>query len=107
MTASTNVDRDYLAAAREFAPPGATLYTVLRHCSASCMTRWIDVYAIVGNEPRYLSYTVAKVIGRQVNTRGHEGIVCHGAGMDMGFDLVYSLSREIHGDGYALNHRWL
>ena len=30
-----------------------------------------------------------------------------GAGMDMGFELVYKLGYLVHGDGYAFTHRWL
>lgn len=37
----------------------------------------------------------------------HNGIKVEGAGMDMGFHLVYSLSQRLFGDGYKLSHRWL
>ena len=36
-----------------------------------------------------------------------DGVRVVGCGMDMGFDLVYRLSMELYGDGYALNARWL
>lgn len=40
-----------------------------------------------------------------------DGVVIHGGGMDMGFELVYRLSAALYGHrdegGYRLRHRWL
>ena len=102
--------------------PNDTVYTVLRHVSASGMQRRIDCYIMRDNQPRYISYYVAKATGRKLSDKG--GIVCNGCGMDMGFDLVYSLgyyvwpngTPEAHGNrngapdydgGYALRHEWI
>lgn len=112
---------------RKFLRPGDTVYTVLRHCSRSGMTRHIDLYKLEKNDRIYLSGYAATVMG---DSRSRDGaIVVGGCGMDMGFHLVYNLGRTLfpkgfklrkgqrgrNGDtsgfdndgGYALNHRWL
>jgi hypothetical protein len=87
-------------------PAGSTVYTVLRHVSSTGMNRVIGVVVLTDNEPRFYSYHAAKALGWTLDSR-REGVKVGGCGMDMGFHLVYSLSRVLHGDGYALNHRWL
>lgn len=78
---------------------------ILRHKSASGMSRRISVIQIEKNEPRWLDYNVAKALGRR--EKQDEGIIVEGAGMDMGFNLVYTPSQTLFKDGYALKHRWL
>jgi hypothetical protein len=114
--------------------PGDTLYTVLEHVSRSGMMREIKVYAISEKEPVWLTGYAAKALGETLGKR--DGIRMGGCGMDMGFSLVYNLSRTLypsgfdcikpekcpsndhsnHGDrdnthhadgGYALSQRWL
>ena len=115
--------------------PGDAVYTILRHVARSGMYRVIDVYLIKDNKPLYITHYVADVIGSRRDRR-HGGIVMTGTGMDMGFSIVYELSRELfdgqfvcvgdhcpsndhsngdnnyaphaHSDaGYALRHEWL
>ena len=69
-----------------------------------------------------IDYLVSRAIGRRIGRHG--GIVCGGCGMDMGFELVYTLGLTLwpngtpkpHGKrngqpdrdgGYALKHDWL
>lgn len=85
---------------RELLAPGDTVYCVLRHVSASGMTRWIDLYVIRDNQPRWISYRASRVIGYPVNTRNHEGLEVGGCGMDMGFHVVYSLASRLFPDGF-------
>ena len=102
--------------------PGDTVHTVLRHVSRSGALRRIDLYAIIDNEPCYLSGYAAALMGERVHKDG--GIVVAGGGMDMGFHLVYGLGRAMwpvgtqspHGirngepdsdGGFALKHRWI
>lgn len=85
---------------RAILPPGTVVYCVLRHVSASGMSRWIDLYKMTEDGPLWLSYQAAKVLGAKINTGNHEGIKREGCGMDMGFDLVYSLSQALYPDGY-------
>lgn len=113
---------------REMLAPGDRVYTILRHVSASGMSRRIDLYTLeVDKEtgkasPRYLSAYAADLIGWKLSDKG--GIEVSGCGMDMGFHLVYSLGACIwpegtsapHGTrngepdtagGYALKQEWL
>ncbi len=114
---------DYL---RPLLPAGTTVYTILSHVSASGMTRWIKPYVIEDGEPRWIGRPVADLLARRYDDK-RDGIKCEGGGMDMGFELVYSLSRALWNDtpeaeeyrqanerpmasaeaGYMLQQRWL
>lgn len=114
--------------------PGDTVYTKVNHVSRSGMSRNIEVYIFKNNQPFYLSYDAARVLGWGQAKDG--SVKVGGCGMDMGFHLVYSLSYRlfpeykctgdgcmspvhinqpttprdgitIHEDGYALKQRWL
>lgn len=89
---------------RGWVQPGDTLYTVLGHVSRSGMVRDIGVREIVPTpgerEPVTmldLDWNVARVTGRRLTDHG---VRCNGAGMDMGFDLIYSLSRSLFPGGF-------
>jgi hypothetical protein len=114
---------------RKLLKPGATVYTVLRHVSASGMSRRIDLYCFHKNQPVYLSGYAGRVLDMRRHKDG--GLVVGGCGMDMGFHVVYELGRTLypkgfvpakcgrHGrngsdpnevdtdGGYALRHEWL
>ena len=87
-------------------PPGSTAYTVLRHVSRSGMLREIDLLALDAGDPgdrepvavRWLSYRAAALLGYTLGER--DGIRVSGGGMDMGFHLVYSLSRTLYPQGF-------
>jgi hypothetical protein len=88
------------------------IYTILRHVSASGMSRDISLIYIKGNSVYHLNYSVAHALGdRLVSRNGSDAIRVHGTGMDMGFHLVYSLSSVLYAGqdraGYVLSHRWL
>lgn len=101
MTATKTRERDEaVTKLRELLAPGDTVYTVLRHVSSSGMSRWIDCYVIRDDEPLWISWWAAKATGNSVNTRNHEGVEMGGAGMDMGFALVYAISRAVFADGF-------
>lgn len=77
--------------------PGETLRTILRHVSSSGMSRSISIVQIKRNgETREWDTLVAKALGEKIDQK-HGGIKVQGAGMDMGFDLVYSLSMALYG----------
>jgi hypothetical protein len=80
--------------------PGDTVHTVLRSVSRSGMSRSIDAYKIVDGDPHWLSYSVAKA-GVGTWDDGREAVKMGGAGMDMGFALVYSLSCILFPDGFG------
>lgn len=90
----------------ELAPVGTTVYTVLRTVSPSGMSRRISAYVIIDNEPRFLDGLIERA-GYFKRRGDKEGLYLSGAGMDMGFHLVYSLSKRLHNDGYALNQKWI
>ena len=120
---------------RKLLPPGSTVYTVLRSVSRSGMSRQIDVVVMSEYdgkpEPQTVSYRVALACGY---TRDYKSgaLKVSGCGMDMGFAVVYDLSRKLYPNGfipaeagatrgrngtkateldsdggYALSHRWL
>lgn len=119
---------------RKMLRPGDTVYTVLRHVARSGMSRGIDVYVIKKNRPVWITAYVGHAIGQPQSLhdwKGQRGLRIGGCGMDMGFHVVYSLSRAMfpkgfipakvgrHGrngtpateldtdGGYALNHQWI
>jgi hypothetical protein len=98
---------------RKWLKPGSVVYTVLRHCSASGMSRRIDLFIVRKNQPICISGYAAKVINHPLHKDG--GIVAGGCGMDMGFHLVNNLSIGLfcppgeytHDGAYALKHQWM
>ncbi len=128
MNAREKEKQDAVRELREILKPGDTVYTKLEHVSRSGMSRVISPYIIRDNEPVCLEWKVGKALGWPLTPTGsrHEGIRVSGCGMDMGFHLVYTLSRVLfpdgfmckgchlsdkphqHNDGgYALKQRWL
>jgi hypothetical protein len=105
------------------------VYTVIRNVSKSGMMREISVViptitrgrtqdydATILPQPIpdhvrqfvHPSYTVAGLLNRSYSEKnGHNAVVCHGCGMDMGFDLVYNLSSVLYGDGYKIKQEWV
>ena len=90
-----------------YCPRGSTVYNVLEHVTASGMTRYVKSYTFrpFGTDI-FLSGYIARLLGQQ-RAHNRDGVKMVGCGMDMGFDLIYRLSMELYGDGYALNARWL
>lgn len=84
---------------RKWLQPGDTVYTVLRHVSRSGMQREISLYVIKDGEPQWLDGYASKALGERIGKR--EGLVVGGCGMDMGFHLVYNLSRTLFADGHG------
>lgn len=112
---------EQLARLRAWLPKGSTVYTVLESVSRSGMSRQIRLLAHgrddsgkialdPNGEPYFIhpNYGASVILGWPQAKQGNgDGIKVSGCGMDMGFHLAYSLSCALHGDGYALNHRWL
>ena len=84
------------------------LYTILRHVSASGMSRSISVhyFDLEYGDMRQLNYDCALLLGLSLDEK-HEGVKVQGCGMDMGFSLIYDLSSKLLEDGYAISQRWL
>lgn len=82
---------------RKMLPVGSRVKTILRHVSASGMSR--DISVIHGDYN--LTYLVAKAIGYPLREKnGYHVIRMSGCGMDMGFQLVYLLGRALYPDGF-------
>ena len=125
MNAKQREQQDAVRELREILKPGDTVYVSLKHVSRSGMSRVIMPFIIRDNEPRYLGWIAAKALDKRYD-RDKEGVKIGGCGMDMGFALVYNLSRTLFPDGfkvegrgrngdmsgwdkdggYGLNHRW-
>lgn len=84
----------------EWVKPGDTITTILRHTSASGMSREISVAIVKDGAISDVTWIVAEILGRKMGK--HLGIVCTGCGMDMGFELVYNLSRRLFPDGFGI-----
>lgn len=90
---------------REIVKPGDELYTITRHVSASGMQRTISVVKIDGRgRVFHLDGLLADALDMRSDDR-REGLKIGGAGMDMGFAIVYRLSDLLYGSsskrGYA------
>jgi hypothetical protein len=107
-------------------PPGTKVYTVLRHVSRSGMLRHISLFVMHEGDIRPITWSAARVLGYPLASTGHHALKVGGAGMDMGFHVVHSLSYALHGypehttweqtvkeqrkpnrPGYSLTHEWL
>lgn len=92
---------------REVFPAGSTVYTIFRHVSTSGLTRHVSVIAITDGEAQQFNLAVSLVLGHRIRHDFYSAVVMGGAGYDAGFQIAYDLGRVLHGDGYALKHRWL
>lgn len=89
---------------RKLLKPGDTVYTVLRHVSRSGMSRNIDLYMMDEGQPVWISAYVGHALGTPQSRKNWErsqGLTVGGCGMDMGFHLVYGLSRVLFSDGFV------
>lgn len=86
---------------------GQTVYTVLRHVSASGMTRRISVIIVDGGALRDITHLTARAFGDKPSEwRGSWALRVNGSGMDMGFHVVDRLSWAVFGRSYGLRHEW-
>jgi hypothetical protein len=84
-----------------------TIYTYTEHVSKSGMRRHIKPIVIVDGEPINISGYIADMgLFQRVKMGKGDGVIVKGCGADMGFHIVYSISRALYGDGYALKHKW-
>lgn len=89
-----------IAELRKMLKPGTTVSTILRHVSSSGMSRSISA-VIADKQGRVITLDWLLVrAGIGTFDRTHGGIKMGGCGMDMGFALVYDLSRTLYLNGY-------
>lgn len=91
-----------------------TVHTILRHVSASGMTRDISLVYVKDGQLYNVTYSAALALGWPLSERsGYRAIRVGGCGMDMGFHLVYTLSSVLFRNstdsdaGYTLKQEWL
>ena len=107
-----------IAKLREILPPGTTVYTILRHVSRSYMQRSLSVViptldlvdevdhgdgsftAEFHSGITDITHWARKALDGKFD-REHGGIICRGAGMDMGWHLVSNLSRVLYPEGFG------
>lgn len=103
-TAKMIEQKEAIERLREWIAPGSEVYTILRHVSRSGMSRSISVAGIEEEDGRRrifdYDYNVARALGERID-RERGGVKVAGCGMDMGFHLVYSLSRTLFPDGFG------
>lgn len=86
---------------RKTLKPGTQVYTNLKRVSASGMTRHISLHiANKDGNIQDITWHVSRVLGDTIN-RDTGGLVVGGCGMDMGFSVVYNLSRVLYPKGFT------
>lgn len=98
-------DKDRALMHLEALPKGTRLYCVLKHVSKSGMLREISLHYASGDEVLSATWSASVLTGWKIGK--HDGIKVDGAGMDMGFHLVYTLGQILHKDGYWFSQHWL
>lgn len=90
-----------IATLRKLLKPGTTVYTTVRHVSASGMSRRISLFVAVKGTIQPITWDVARALGESVKGRAgyvqDVGLTVGGCGMDMCFHVVNSLSYILHG----------
>ena len=93
---------------------GGTVFTITDHVSESGMTRHIRLVTMHicpqrGLYPLHPNWMVGEALGYKVtrSKMGNDCLVVRGGGMDMGYQIVDSLSRKLFGEGYKLDHQRL
>jgi hypothetical protein len=98
---------------------GDTIYTVLRSVAPSGMSRTMSLKVVKNGKILDLTYYASVVLDYPlVEVNGSRALRVGGCGMDMGFHVVYSLSRVLFRDkyegqpdavdaGYSLSQAWL
>jgi len=91
---------------RRECPPGTTINLILRNVSRSGMSRRISalVNTTWGDGTTGLRQLdgLIDAAGIAKLSRHGEGVTMTGCGMDMGFHLVYTLSRTLYPDGFGV-----
>lgn len=100
--AKRRLKQEAAAELRKLLKPGCTVYGIVRHVSASGMSRRIDFYKIKGNEPYFLTGMIGRVLDLKHSSQG--GLVVGGCGMDMIFHVVSSLGYALWPNGTKTPH---
>lgn len=82
--------------------PGQDVYCLMRHCSASGMSRTYDVYAIVNGDLHRLTDSAAVVGAFRTDKNGR--IVVSGYGFSGSHEIVSAIGRALWPDGTPEPH---
>lgn len=86
---------------RALLTPGSVVRTILRGTARSGMSRDISLVFINKDGIRDITWLAAKAAGFKLSSTSYDqAIKVGGAGMDMGFYTVYSLSSALYPDGH-------
>lgn len=83
-----------------------TIWVLCRHVSSGGATRVLSFFVVKDNTIICIDWFLQDFLGYKPHKK-FDGVVVKGCGMDMGFHVVYSLSRKLYDDGYRFKHRWL
>ena len=90
------------------------IHTITRHVSSSGMSRDISLIYATSAGLTNITYSAALALEWPLSEKtGNRAVRVSGCGMDMGFHLVYTLSRVLYSDllegdaGYHLQQHWL
>jgi len=83
---------------RKLLKPGDCVRTILVHVSRSGMLRVIRPVFVKGDQTYDLTRDASIALGYSFDDRG--GLKVGGCGMDMGFSVVYNLSRRLFPEGF-------
>ena len=98
-TIASTEREELLADLRERLTPGTTVYTFVRSVASSGTSRRFGAFYIHNGRPVSLDWALIRLgIGRRPHKL--DGFNVSGAGMDMGFHVVYSLSCALYPDGF-------
>tara|TARA_Y100000114_G_scaffold143883_1_gene151874 strand:+ start:350 stop:721 length:372 start_codon:yes stop_codon:yes gene_type:complete len=115
--------QEALESLKEWIKKGDTLHTTVKHVSRNGMMRYITTRHLKKSDHQdrevnvsNYDYHIARVLDLPL-APNYQGVKIGGCGMDMGFHLVYSLSRALFKDeprgegdrdhGYWINQEWL
>ena len=99
MKYSKDVVEKELAYLRGILKPGSEVYTQVHSVAKSGMSRTMSLHVVIDGRICGITYSTAVALGE--NTQKDGTIRVHGCGMDMGFHIVYTLSRRLFPDGFV------
>ena len=104
---NTKLERDNaIKKLRELVPQGATIYVLLRHKNKLGTCRWLEFYVVRDSDLKRITWDVTQAIDGTY-CREHDALQVTGAGLDVGYASVDSLSHVLFGTSRALRHQWL
>ena len=83
---------------RSILKPGSEVYTTVKSVAKSGMSRTMSLHVVIDGKICRITYSTAVILGDPIQKDGT--IRVHGCGMDMGFHIVYALSRILFPDGF-------